>query len=375
MQALSTPTMGILVREYRAVGGIQISASHNPPSYNGIKLFNESGRVLPAGDGKLVLDAYKSELSSFPPWDELKTATIISDPVAAHLKLVLGIVDEARIRAKAFRVLLDSNHGAGSILGRELLTNLSCQVQILGGEPDGKFEHPPEPLPENLAEVSRHFDSDKFDVGFCQDPDADRLAILDEHGKYIGEECTVALCLKQILTERSGPIVTNCATSWMTKILAEKHQATWLESRVGEANVVDRMLESGAIFGGEGNGGPIDPRVGLVRDSFVGMALVLNLMASTGQSVSQLVGSLPPRFMMKSKLNMTAKEMESKMRLLESHFKDAKVDRLDGARFLWNDRWLLLRASNTEPLVRLIAEAPTESEARDMVDSASKAME
>jgi phosphomannomutase len=370
----ATPTVGVLVREHKAVGGIQISASHNPPAYNGLKLFGGAGRVLPGHEGQHVLDAYRAGFSAWKNFQGLGTVHSLSDAHAAHEELVLGIVDAEKIRSRKFRVFLDSNHGAGSLLGQRLLASLGCQVQIAGGTPDGQFEHPPEPLAENLAEVSAAVARTGCDVGFCQDPDADRLAILDEQGRYIGEECTVALCLMQILSERKGPIITNCATSCMNRLLSEQAGVEYAQSKVGEANVVDLMLDRGAIFGGEGNGGPIDPRVGLVRDSFVGMALILALLARTGKKVSELVQELPKRGMIKSKMEMSAAELQARVDKLFQHMQAKSVSHLDGLRLSWSDRWLLLRASNTEPIVRLIAEAPSEAEAADLVEKAKTIM-
>jgi phosphomannomutase len=370
----ATPTVGVLVRERKAVGGIQISASHNPPAYNGLKLFGNAGRVLPSKDGVSVLQAYREGRAAWTSYDKLGAVQTLADPHAEHERLVLNIVDVPKIRAKSFRVFLDSNHGAGSLLGRRVLEKLGCQTQIGGDSPDGQFSHPPEPLAENLLDVSRQVAKSGCDVGFCQDPDADRLAVLDETGKYIGEECTVALCLMQILSERRGPIVTNCATSCMNRILAEQSGVAFAHSKVGEANVVDLMLELNAIFGGEGNGGPIDPRVGLVRDSFVGMALILALMKRTGKSISQLVSDLPKRSMIKSKMEMSASDLQQRVDRLYQRLQANEVSHLDGLKLSWPDRWILLRASNTEPIVRLIAEAPTEAEATALIADAKAAM-
>ena len=370
----ATPTVGVLVRERHAVGGIQISASHNPPAYNGLKLFGSAGRVLPNNDGVRVLQAYRQGDAAWKTYDKLGDVQSLSDPHAEHERLVLSIVDVPKIRAKSFRVYLDSNHGAGSLLGRRVLEKLGCQAQIGGESPDGNFSHPPEPLAENLIDVSHAVAQTGCDVGFCQDPDADRLAVLDELGKYIGEECTVALCLMQILSERRGPIVTNCATSCMNRILAEQAGVEFAHSKVGEANVVDLMLATNAIFGGEGNGGPIDPRVGLVRDSFVGMSLILALMSRTGKTISQLVSELPKRSMIKSKMEMSSADLQQRVDRLYQRLRANEVSHLDGLKLSWPDRWILLRASNTEPIVRLIAEAPTDVEAASLIAVAKSAM-
>jgi phosphomannomutase len=370
----ATPTVGVMVRAHLAAGGVQISASHNPPAYNGLKLFDADGRVLPAGAGAAVLTAYRNSNPAWAAADQVGAQMQVGDTVGQHLRLILAIVDVEAIRSRRFRVLLDSNAGAGSLLGRQLLAELGCQITVLGGQASGRFEHPPEPTAENLAGVAQQLRGADAQVGFCQDPDADRLAIIDETGRYIGEELTLALCLNHVLSQQKGPIVTNCATSRMADDLAAKYGVSLHRSAVGEANVVDKMLEVGAVFGGEGNGGPIDPRVGLVRDSFVGMALMLDAMTKRRMSVSQLVNELPRYEIVKRTADLPSDKLPAALDAVARHFTGAKGDRLDGLRLEWADRWLIVRGSNTEPIVRVIAEAPTAAEAEKLVSAACDAM-
>lgn len=369
----ATPTVGVLVRSLKAVGGVQISASHNPPPYNGLKLFGAEGRVLPALRGQAVLDAYRDPppAAKWAEYNQLGQISALSDTTSAHLAAVLATIDTAAIRRRRFRVLLDSNAGAGSLLGQALLAELDCEVVQLGGEPNGKFLHPPEPTAENLATVRQQVVAAKADVGFCQDPDADRLALIDETGRYIGEEYTLAICLDHVLRDRQGPIVTNCATSRMAEDLAAKYKVPFARAAVGEANVADKMLDVGAIFGGEGNGGPIDPRVGLVRDSFVGMALVLAAMARRSKKVSELAAELPSYEIVKRTAKLPPEKLPAAFAALEKKFGDARPDRLDGLRLDWQGRWLIIRGSNTEPIVRIIAEAPSTAAAESLVTAAS----
>ncbi|MCE9604756.1 MAG: phosphoglucosamine mutase [Planctomycetia bacterium] len=366
----ATPTTGILVRTHRAAGGIQISASHNPPAYNGIKLFTGEGRVAPANAGLLVLERYRSGIE--PAWvahDRLGDVVVLEDTTTAHLQTVLATIDVAAIRARKFRVLLDANHGSGSVLGKRLLDELGCTTTILGGTPDGQFAHVPEPTAENLVGVSAKVVEARADIGFCQDPDADRLALIDELGNYIGEEYTPALCAEHVLAKlkrdsgSAGAVVTNCSTSRMIEDIAAKHGATFTRSAVGEANVVDEMKKRSAVYGGEGNGGVIDPRVGYVRDSFAGMALMLDALASRQLSLSRFAAELPRYEIVKTKITLPAEKLAPGLAALRKHFSDAEVDTLDGLRLDWPKSWLLVRASNTEPVVRAIAEAPTEEEA------------
>lgn len=367
----ATPTHGVLIRQHEAAGGIQISASHNPSEYNGLKLFSAEGRVIPAGPGGEVLARYRSGQIRWASHDRLGTREDSADPITPHLDAVLATVDVERIRNRRFLVVLDANHGAGSILGLRLLEELGCAVTLLGGRSDGRFAHPPEPTAENLVQVLADVPQVGADVGFCQDPDADRLAVIDESGRYLGEEYTLAMCLDHVLRRRRGGIVTNCASSRMSDDLAAKYGVTLVRSAVGEANVVDAMLAHDAVFGGEGNGGPIDPRVGLVRDSFVGMALLLDAMASRVLKISELADELPRYEIVKTKVVLAPEKVAGALDELQRHFSDARHDRLDGLRLDWPDRWLLVRPSNTEPIVRAIAEAGTEAEARRLCELAA----
>jgi phosphomannomutase len=366
----ATPTTGVLVRHLGAAGGIQITASHNPSPYNGLKLFSAQGRVIPASLGEKILQQYRTGHPAWVGHERLGTGKLLADTQSAHLALVLATVDAERIRKRRFRVLLDANHGAGGPLGMRLLAELGCTAMILGEEPDGQFAHMPEPTAENLAEVCSAVTAARAEIGFCQDPDADRLAIIDASGRYIGEEYTVALCIEHVLRHARGPIVTNCSSSRMAQDLAEQAGVPFFRSAVGEANVVDAMLAHGAIFGGEGNGGPIDPRVGLVRDSFVGMALVLDAMEEQGLPIGAIADALPRYEIVKTKIGLAKEKVPTALAALETHFGDATADRLDGLRLDWPGRWLLVRGSNTEPVVRAIAEAPTHAEAQQLCDEA-----
>lgn len=395
LDVASTPTAGYFVRFSNAAGGIQVSASHNPPPYNGMKLFSPEGRVIGAASGSKVLETYRSGEFQWASVDQLGVRTRIANPYEPHLAAVLATVDVDLIRnasgrasvpenvkspsekssRRGFRVLLDSNHGAGSSLGKTLLEALGCRIEVLGDTPDGKFSHPPEPLAENLAGVCELVRSGGFDVGFCQDPDADRLAIIDAGGRYIGEEFTSVLCALNRLkrnqsTGKTGPLVTNCASSSMMKYLALQYGVSFFQSAVGEANVADMMVLNNAAYGGEGSGGPIDPEVGLIRDSFVGMAQVLELMARENLSIAELVASLPQSVMIKDKMSMTKADLLQSIDRLKEGLQADSLSQLDGIRLDWSDRWILLRGSNTEPIVRLIAEAPTQDEARALIEKA-----
>lgn len=371
----STPTVGVQVRSMGAQAGIQISASHNPKEYNGLKLFGSDGRVLNKTQGEKVLDSYRQGVSRWVSVEQLGRRIPVGDGHLAHLELVLGSINGEPIRQRKFRVLLDCNHGAGGLLGRRLLEALNCELTVMGEEPDGNFDHPPEPIAENLQGISRRVVDGGFDLGFCQDPDADRLAVIDEHGRFIGEELTLALCLLQSLPQhpkQNAAVVVNCATSSVSAEIAKKYGFRVLQSAVGEANVADAMLENDACFGGEGNGGPIDPQVGYVRDSFVGMARILSLLAESQQTISQHVDRMPPLAMVKDKISLDTSKLPQLFERLKSQMTDAEFGTLDGLKLEWNDRWLLVRGSNTEPIVRFIAEAPTVEIAQDLCNAAKR---
>lgn len=369
----ATPTIGVLVRELKAAGAVQISASHNPPPYNGIKLFGPSGRVLDAKTGSAIRDAYFAQEANWASFDQLGKIANCQDPHLPHLEKVLATVDVAAIAEANHRVLLDSNHGAGSLLGKRLLEQLGCEVVLVGDTPDGQFSHVPEPTAENLQGIAEMVRDQGCAVGFCQDPDADRLALVDGAGRYVGEEYTLALCVQRAMAqaETCGPIVINGATSGMSEALARQAGVSSFRSAVGEANVADMMISKQATYGGEGNGGPIDPRVGYVRDSFVGMAQVLDLMTSSGKSLAELTDALPKLHIVKSVAQITAEKLPVLFDLLIKQYPDADADTGDGLRLAWQDKWLLVRGSNTEPIVRLIAEAQSEAEAQALCDQAA----
>lgn len=366
----ATPTVGRLVRELGASGGIQISASHNPPQYNGLKFFQPEGMVLSPGEGREVLARFERKQFGWAPWDALGKVRSIEFPDAGHLEAVLATVNVEAIRAKGFTVVLDACHGAGGRLGAELLRSLGCKAVVLGGQPDGLYDHMPEPTETNLKGFSAIVSAEGAAVGFAQDPDADRLAIVDETGRYIGEELTLALAASHRLVQQPGPVVLNLSTSQVTESIAQALGCPVHRTPVGEIHVVNAMRAEKAVLGGEGNGGVIDPRVGFVRDSFVGMALVLDLLAGTGRPLSHLVDDLPRFAMIKDQYPLAGSGGPDAVAALwdriSGAFPEATPNRLDGLRLDWGDRWVHVRASNTEPIVRVIAEAATADEARKL---------
>jgi phosphomannomutase len=358
-----TPTCGLAVRRLQAAGAIQITASHNPAPWNGLKLFGPGGRVLPGADGQKVQALFHSGL--FRRVSHANLGTVIECGTATdwHLHRVLELVDPSRIQASRLRTFLDANGGAGGPLGRRLLEALQTQPVCLGCNADGVFAHEPEPVAANLTGIAPQVAAAGAGMGFVLDPDADRLALIDEKGRSIGEEMTLALAVWFRLGQEKGPVVINMSTSRVVEDIARQFGCPCHRAAVGEANVADRMCETGAVIGGEGNGGVIDPRVGLVRDPFIGMGLVLNLMADTGRKLSELVAELPSYAIVKDKYPVDRERLPGLFASLPSRWPEGVVNRLDGLRLDWPDRWVHVRPSNTEPIVRVIAEAPGQAEA------------
>jgi phosphomannomutase len=362
----STPTVGLAVRHLHAAGGVQITASHNPAPWNGLKLFGNNGQVLSAEVGQTVKQLFESGAVRKVPWNELGAVRPYRQAEEVHGDHVLRLVDGQRIRRGDFKVFLDGNGGAGGPLGQRLLRSLGVETICQGCDADGSFAHEPEPTSENLCDICPMVRRAGADVGFALDPDADRLAIIDETGRYIGEELTLALVVLFRLRHERGPVVINMSTSRVVEDVAAKFGCSCHRSAVGEANVADRMRDVGALIGGEGNGGVIDPRIGPVRDPFAGMAMILNLMAETNFKLSQLVGELPTYHIVKDKYTVARERLPALFEALPAKWPDAKVNEADGLRLDWADRWVHVRPSNTEPIVRVIAEAPKAETAAEL---------
>jgi phosphomannomutase len=278
----------------------------------------------------------------------------------------LELVDVVRIRSRQLRTFLDANGGAGGPGGRRLLEACQTRPVCVGCNADGFFEHEPEPVASNLRAVCPRVAQEGTDIGFVLDPDADRLAVIDEKGNYIGEELTLALAVLLRLRQERGPVVINMSTSRVVDDIAAQFGCACYRTAVGEANVADKMLEVGAVIGGEGNGGVIDPRVGLVRDPFIGMGLILNLLADMGRPLSEIVAELPAYVIVKDKYTIDRSPLPALFAAMKTHWPEAGANEVDGLRLDWKDRWVHVRPSNTEPIVRVIAEAPGAAEARHL---------
>ena len=372
----TTPTCQLAVEDHHAAGGIMLSASHNPIEWNALKFIGASGMFLEAAEGAAMRALVEQGIPRVT-WDKLGVVESDSGAARRHLDRILQIpfLDVEAVRKRRFHVAVDMVRGAGSVIVPQLLEQLGCRVTAIHSEPDGRFPRAPEPVAENLGELEQLVRDAKADIGLAVDPDVDRLALVSELGKAIGEDYTLALAAMLVLRYRTGAVVTNLSTSLVVEDAVTRGGARLTRAPVGEINVAVRMRELKAVIGGEGNGGVILSDVHLGRDAPVGIALILQLLAETGKTLSALAADLPRYHIVKDKLDRPKASLNSVYAALKQAFPDADADPQDGLRLSWKDRWLHVRPSGTEPIVRVIAEAPTEQDARALVQRAREPLE
>lgn len=360
----STPGVGIMLRHLGCDGGVIITASHNPVPYNGIKLLLDNGIAPPRAMAEDIIRRYRQRAFALADSVHCGKISCNGQTPRIHTDKVLPLVNPAAIAAKHYKVVLDSVNGAGGVAGRFLLEKLGCEIVPMNIEPTGLFAHTPEPTAENLTDLCLAVTRHKAQIGFAQDPDADRLAIVDENGRYIGEEYTLALAAKYVFSKHTGTAAANLSTSRMIDDIAAAAGSTVIRTPVGEANVAEAMVQHNCIIGGEGNGGVIDLRVGPIRDSLVAMAMVLQLMAETGKTVGQLADELGGYVMHKSKYPADRQQAQAIIDKAKAVFADARIDTSDGCRFDLPAGWIHIRTSNTEPIMRIIMETQDPNAAR-----------
>jgi phosphomannomutase len=345
-----------------------ISASHNPIEWNALKFVGSTGLFLDADEGGSMRGLVGQPFAR-ATWDRLGIVETDDAAPTRHIDAVLAlpVIDTARIRARRLRVALDCCRGAGAVIMPALLDRLGCQVTVINLEPDGHFPRPPEPVAENLGELEKLVAAIGADVGFAVDPDVDRLAIVANDGRAIGEDYTLALAARVVLSQRPGTVVTNLSTSRIVDDVAARANSRVVRAPVGEVNVAIRMREERAVVGGEGNGGVILPDLHLGRDAPLAAALVLQLLSEGEQTLSQIVSDYPRYAIVKDKLDRPSVPLDAVYNALRSTFIGAQVDTQDGLRLSWPDSWVHVRPSGTEPIVRVIAEAPTVDAARALV--------
>jgi phosphomannomutase len=363
------PTVQLQVRHRRAQGGIAITASHNPAEWNALKFIGSSGLFLDAGQARELLDIYHQGQYTKVGGSELRTVEEIEGATDLHIKSILDVLGPLPQTKKKLRVVLDSCNGAGSLVGPKLIESLGAEVVRLNTTPDGSFPRPAEPLPENLGDLCRTVKEHNADVGFAQDMDADRLAIVSDHGEPIGEDNTLVLAALYVLGREKGPVVVNLSTTSAVADVAKKFDCPVFLTKIGEVNVTDAMRQHDAVIGGEGNGGVIYPRINFARDSLVGIALVLHLLAESGKTVTELLASVPRYSIVKEKMSCPSDRIPALLRKVRQEFAKFELDTRDGVKVIQPDGWLLVRGSNTEPIIRIVAEAKSEQQAREMVNS------
>jgi phosphomannomutase len=363
---LSTPGVAIMIGHHKAEGGMVITASHNPIIWNGVKALRHDGAAPPADQAMQIIQRFKDNKPNYVAVEKLQPCDEDGSGVKVHTDSVLPHIDVAAVRAAKLTAVVDSVNGAGGDEAKALLEALGVKLIHMYPEPTGLFPHTPEPTRENLTELCTKVKETGAAIGFAQDPDADRLAVVDNLGNYIGEEYTLALSAMHLLGK--GDIaVANLSTSRMIDDIAEKAGANVLRTAVGEANVVAGMAQSGSTIGGEGNGGVIWPKVSGVRDSIVGMAILLEMLAKRGKPLNELIKITPAYAIVKDKVDASAELIAKIGPILKDAFKGQKIDTQDGVRIDWPDRWVHVRPSNTEPIVRLIAEAGSEKDANALI--------
>ena len=365
----TTPTTEIAVIEEKAAGGIIITASHNPKNWNALKLLNDKGEFLSAEDGNRILELADSGEIIYSEIDDIGNLEELNDYEDIHVKSILNlnIVNVDEIRRCGFKVAIDCVNSVGGVVIPKLLNSLGVTNVIeLYCNPDGNFPHNPEPLPENLREISKVTKEFKADVGFVVDPDVDRLAIICEDGTMFGEEYTLVAVADYVLSKNVGNTVSNLSSTRALKDITEKYGMKYNTAAVGEVNVVEKMKETNAVIGGEGNGGVIYPELHYGRDALVGIALFLSLMAERKQKVSEIKKSYPEYFISKNKIELNETiDIDNILLLLKEKYKSNPVYTIDGLKIEFPEtrEWVHLRKSNTEPIIRVYSESNTEDRA------------
>ncbi len=372
-----TPTVLLMVEKYNADGGIIITASHNPVEWNALKLASRTGLFLTLEEGAEFLAMAEKGAHAYTQYSGIGYVETCDTAVDTHIEDILRSIDIEKIRARRFHVILDCVHGAGGVMTPKLLDALHCTYSVLYEEPTGEFPRNPEPIPERLTELADTVRKKGADIGFAHDPDVDRLALVTDGGYAVSEEFTLALAAWSVFERKKGVAVCNLSTSRMIEDIAARFGSSVVRTPVGEVNVADKMRIINAIVGGEGNGGVINPDVHYTRDAPVGIALILDLLARHDRPVSALIQDIPKYVMIKEKVSFsTLQERVVAMDRLHNlrSFEDAKINLEDGVRLDFNEGWIHIRPSGTEPIIRVIAEGESEQWVRGMIDLIRKKM-
>ncbi|MCH1539504.1 MAG: phosphoglucosamine mutase, partial [Flavobacteriaceae bacterium] len=371
----TTPTVEMMVPKENAQGGIILTASHNPKQWNALKLLDSKGEFLNAVAGAKILEIAKNEAFDFASVDDLGSIKEDQTSLEMHINAVLDhpLVEIDLIRSSGIKVVVDGVNSIGGIAIPALLKKLNIEVVELYCEPNGHFPHNPEPLKEHLGALSEKVKETKADFGIVVDPDVDRLAFMDENGEMFGEEYTLVACADYVLSKTPGNTVSNMSSTRALKDITEKHGGTYYSSAVGEVNVVTKMKEVNAIIGGEGNGGIIDPQLHYGRDSLIGTALFLSLLSEIKIPVSELKKTYPEYFMSKGKIELEpTMDVDFLLDAIEKVYQKENPNTIDGVKIDFSNSWVHLRKSNTEPIIRVYTEAPSQKEADDLMNRFKK---
>ncbi len=361
------PTLQLMVRERHAQGGIEITASHNPAEWNALKFVGADGLFLSAGQARELLDIYHQGDYTKVAGAQMRGVELLPGALEVHINAIINAVGVLPVTTRKLKVALDSCNGAGSLIAPRLIEALGAEVVAINTTPNGLFPRGAEPVAENLGDLCRLVKESGADIGFAQDMDADRLAVISEAGEPVGEDYTLVLATRYILSKERGPVVANLSTTHALEGVTEMFGCPLHRTKIGEANVTDKMQAERAVIGGEGNGGVIYPRINFCRDSQVGIALILHLLAETGKSVSEILAELPRFRMVKEKLECPSDKIAEVLKLIRREYAAQPMDLRDGVKVTTDDGWFHVRGSNTEPILRVVAEATDEARARQMV--------
>ena len=367
----TTPTVEMVVPKENAQGGIILTASHNPKQWNALKLLDSKGEFLNAEAGAHILDIADKENFDFASVDDLGKISKNNTSLEMHIQEVINhpLVTVDKIKASGLKIVVDGVNSIGGIAIPALLKEFDLEVIELYCEPNGQFPHNPEPLKEHLGALSEKVIETGADLGIVVDPDVDRLAFMDENGEMFGEEYTLVACADYVLSKKSGNTVSNMSSTRALRDVTEKHGGSYFSSPVGEVNVVTKMKEVDAVIGGEGNGGIIDPQLHYGRDSLIGTALFLSLLSGLKFSVSELKKTYPEYFMSKGKIELEpSMEVDHLLNEIKKKYTDNKPNTIDGVKIDFENSWVHLRKSNTEPIIRVYTEAPSQLEADDLMN-------
>jgi phosphomannomutase len=369
----TTPTVEMAVTHLNAHGGIIITASHNPKQWNALKLLNEKGEFISESDGQEILEIAEKLDFNFSEVDDLGDCIYETNTLDYHIQAILDMpwVDLNAIKNAGFKIVVDGVNSTGGTAIPELLEKLGVkQIEKIYCEPNGRFPHNPEPLPENLTAISEKIISTNADLGIVVDPDVDRLALVCEDGSMFGEEYTLVAVADYVLKQNPGPVVSNLSSTRALRDVADKYGVDYHASAVGEVNVVNSMKSFGAIIGGEGNGGVIVPSLHYGRDALVGVALFLSHLANSGLKTSKLKATYPFYYISKNKIQLTNEiDVDMLLEKFAAHHVDEKVNTIDGVKVDFAESWVHLRKSNTEPIIRIYAEASNKTEADTLAQS------